>query len=60
MTLGMNEGDEVRGQRLVCTFRREGSRALVPQTGGHRATSLIIIGLPARAVAEVPYRRRRE
>lgn len=56
MLVGENEGDEVRGERLVCIFRKEGSRAVVPQTGGHRATRLVIKGLPARAVVEVPWR----
>ena len=59
MSVGMNEGDEIRGERLACIFRKEGSRTLVPQTAGHRATRLIVKGLPARAVVERPWRRRR-
>ena len=57
--IGESEGDEVRGERLTCVFRREGSRTVVPQTAGHRATRLILKGLPARAVVEVPWRRMR-
>ena len=60
MSVGENEGDEVRGKRIACIFRKEGGRALVTQTSGHRATRLIIKGLPARAVVEVPFRRRRQ
>lgn len=57
MIVGESEGDEVRGERLVCVFRKEGSRTVVPQTGGHRATRLIIKGLPARSVVEVRWHR---
>ena len=55
----MNEGDEIRGEQIACIFRKEGSRALVSQTAGHRATRLIVKGLPARAVVERPWRRLR-
>ncbi|MBI4020843.1 MAG: hypothetical protein HY369_01235 [Candidatus Aenigmarchaeota archaeon] len=56
MTVSDRPGDEVRGERIVCIFRKEGTRTIVPQTGGHRATCLIIKGLPARAVIEMPWR----
>ncbi len=52
------EGDEIRGEHILCIFRKEGSRAIVPQTAGHRATRLIIKGLPARAIVERPWRMR--
>jgi len=45
--IGEKQSDEVRGERLVCIFRKEGSRTVVPQTGGHRATRLVVKG-PAR------------
>ena len=60
MTVGDQAGDEVRGERIACVFRKEGNRIVIPQTGGHRATRLIIKGLPARAVVEMPWRRRRK
>lgn len=57
--IGQKEGDEVRGERLVCIFRKEGSRTIVPQTSGHRATRLVVKGIPARALVEMPFRRRK-
>ena len=57
--IGGQEGDEIRGARIACIFRKEGSRTLVHQTSGHKATRLIIKGLPARAVVEQPWRRSR-
>ena len=57
--IGEKEGDEIRGERVVCIFRKEGSRTVVAQTGGHRATRLIIKGLPARAIVELRWRRGR-
>lgn len=58
--IGENEGDEIRGERIACIFRKEGSRSLVHQTRGHRATRLIVKGLPARAVVELPFKRTRQ
>lgn len=55
--IGENAGDEIRGEQIVLIFRKEGSRALVAQTSGHRATRLVVKGIPARAVIEKPWRR---
>jgi hypothetical protein len=46
-----NLGDEVRGARIVCVYRRRGREYLVP-VAHTRLMRAVIQGSPARAIVE--------
>jgi hypothetical protein len=52
----MEPGDKIRGERIVCQFRKERNAVLVQLTGGHRGMLRVIEGLPAEAVIDKVWR----
>lgn len=56
MAVLTNEGDEIRGERLICIYRKRSAEFLVPQTSGHRAIRTVVKGLPARAIIDKLWR----
>ena len=45
-------GDIVKGERLLCVFRKMRGPYLIIGSSSHRAQRLILEGLPAEAVIE--------
>ena len=56
MTVLMEAGDKVRGERIVCLYRREKDARLVHATGGHKGMLRAIEGLPAEAIVDKVWR----
>jgi len=56
MTVLMEPGDRIRGERIICQYRREKRGVLVNLTGGHKGIRKAIEGLPAEATIDKPYR----
>lgn len=56
MTVLMEPGDKVRGERIVCQYRKERNAVLVRLTGGHRGMQRVIEGLPAEAIIDKMWR----
>ncbi len=52
MTVLTELGDEVRGERLICFYRKRSREILISLTKGHRGWRVKIEGLPARAIVE--------
>ena len=55
--VGVEAGDSVRGERIVCEFRRCRGPWVVRGTGKHRAQRIVLESLPAVARVERPFRR---
>ena len=55
MTVLRAVGDEVRGRRILCFYRKRAREQLIPLTGGHRGWRVVLEGLPARAIVEKEY-----
>ena len=49
-------GDEVRGARILCIYRKRGKERQLTLPGDHRARRLSVYGYPARAIVEKPLR----
>jgi len=49
-------GDAIKGERIVCQFRRMKGPYLIAGSSAHRAQRIIIEGLPAVAWIEKPVR----
>ena len=49
--------DAVKGERLICQFRKESKAVLVPLTSGHRGTRRVLIGYPAIAIVDKEWQR---
>lgn len=47
-------GDGIKGERIVCEFRKTTSPILVAKTHKHRAQRIKIYGLPAEAYIDKP------
>lgn len=56
MTVLMEEGDKVRGERIVCQYRKERNVILVRLTAGHRGMQRVIEGRPAEAIIDKMWR----
>ena len=56
MTLLYQIGDGVKGEKLVCEFRRISGPYLIAGTSSHRAQRAVLLGLPAHAWIEKPIR----
>ena len=56
MAVLMEAGDKVRGDRIVCQYRKERNAVLVRLTAGHRGLQRVIEGLPAEAVIDRVWR----
>jgi len=56
MTVLMEFGDKVRGDRIICQYRKERSAVLVRLTAGHRGMQRVIEGLPAEAIVDKVWR----
>ena len=54
-----NAGDEIRGERIICIYRKRSSEVIIPLSSGHRAMKSIIKGLPARAIIDKIWRLKR-
>lgn len=54
MTVLYQVGDGVKGEKLVCEFRKINGPYLIAGTGAHRAQRALLIGLPAEAWIEKP------
>lgn len=52
MTVLMEAGDKIRGERIVCQYRKERTAVLIRLTGGHRGIQRVIEGLPAEAIID--------
>lgn len=52
MTVLYQLGDGIKGEKIICEFRRISGRYLVHGTSSHRAQRAAIIGLPAEAWIE--------
>ena len=59
MVVLKNAGDEIRGERIICIYRKRSSEVIIPLTSGHRAIKVIIKGLPARAIIDKIWRLKR-
>jgi len=60
MTVMMEPGDKVRGERIVCQYRREKRPILIRLTSGHRGIQRVIEGLPAEAIVDKMWRLKAE
>lgn len=60
MTVLMEAGDKVRGERIVCQYRKERNAILIRLTGGHRGLQRVIEGLPAEAIVDKLWRLKTE
>ncbi len=58
MTVLMEAGDKVRGERIVCQYRKERNAVLVHLTAGHKGMQRVIEGLPAEAFVDKVWRLR--
>ena len=47
-------GDEVRGARIICVYRKRTKELPVQISPGHRGRRVKILGAPARAIVEKP------
>ena len=56
MTVLMEAGDKIRGERIICQYRRERHAVLVRLTGGHKGMQRVIEGLPAEAIVDRVWR----
>ena len=56
MTVLMEPGDKVRGERIICQYRKERHTILVHLTGGHKGMQRVIEGLPAEAIVDKVWR----
>ena len=56
MTVLMEAGDRVRGERIVCQYRKERNAILVHLTSGHKGMQRVIEGLPAEAIVDKVWR----
>ena len=56
MTVLMEFGDKVRGERIICQYRKEKNAVLVRLTGGHGGMRRVIDGLPAEAIVDRVWR----
>lgn len=54
----MEAGDKVRGERIICQYRKERHAVLVHLTGGHKGMQRVIEGLPAEAIVDKVWRLR--
>jgi len=52
----LNIGDTLKGERIVCEFRRMKGPYLIIGTSAHRAQRIVVEGLPAVAIIEKPIR----
>jgi hypothetical protein len=52
MTVLMEAGDKIRGERIICQYRKERRAVLVRLTSGHRGIQKVIEGLPAEAIVD--------
>ncbi|MEK6888395.1 MAG: hypothetical protein AABX14_05620 [Candidatus Aenigmatarchaeota archaeon] len=52
----MEAGDRVRGERIICQYRKERHAVLVHLTGGHKGIQKVIEGLPAEAIVDKVWR----
>lgn len=52
MTVLMEAGDKIRGERIICQYRKERRAVLVGLTSGHRGIQKVIEGLPAEAIID--------
>ena len=52
MTILMEAGDKIRGERIICQYRKERRAVLVSLTSGHRGIQKVIEGLPAEAIID--------
>jgi len=51
-----NVGDEARGERIICIYRKASHPYLIHATGGHKGTQMWISGLPTRAIVDKAWR----
>ena len=56
MTVLMETGDKVRGERIICLYRKERDSRLVHATSGHKGMLRVIEGLPAEAIVDKVWR----
>lgn len=52
----MEAGDKVKGDRIICQYRKERHAILVHLTGGHKGMQRVIEGLPAEAIVDKVWR----
>ncbi len=52
MTVLMEAGDKIKGERIVCQYRKEKEARLVHFTAGHRGMLRVIEGYPAEAIID--------
>ena len=52
MTVLMEAGDKIRGERIICQYRKERRAVLLRLTSGHRGIQKVIEGLPAEAIID--------
>lgn len=56
MTVLMSTGDCIKGERIICIFRKMTRPVLISKTHLHRAQEIKIFGLPAEAYISKPFR----
>ncbi len=56
MTVLMEVGDKIRGDRIICQYRKDKSVVIVPLTSGHRGIRRVIEGMPAEAIIDKVWR----
>ena len=52
-------GDEVRGARILCVYRKRTREFSIQVAPGHRGRRMTIFGGPARAIVERPLKYKR-
>lgn len=56
MTVLMEAGDKIRGDRIICQYRKDKSVAIIPLTSSHRGIRRVIEGMPAEAIIDKVWR----
>jgi hypothetical protein len=56
MTVLTEPGDKIKGEKIICQYRRERQSILVQLTGGHKGMRKVIEGLPAEATIDKKWR----
>ena len=56
MSVFYDIGDGIKGEKIICEFRKLNGPYLIAKTSAHRAQRAVLIGLPAEAWIEKPVR----
>lgn len=56
MTILYSQGDAIKGERIICVFRKMTKPVIISGTHRHKAQRATIYGIPAEAWIEKPFK----